>query len=262
MASPWLPILYAILIWWLSTGLILYLDGLPRRSHHWSMLGATALMPLAAWGLLAAGSMPSVTGAYLGFTCALIVWGWIEMSFLMGFVTGPRRSALPEGTRGWRRFVCAFETMAYHELLLVVALLLVLAAGIGGENPAGAWTFLALWVMRLSTKLNIFLGVRNLNEGWLPEHLRYLASYFNRRRMNVLFPFSIMASSLAVWLVFAAGFAAAPGSAEAVALLLVGSLLALGLIEHLFLVLPVSLDGLFRWGFRSRETAPERPTPR
>ena len=262
MANPWLPILYAIAIWWLSTGLILYLDGLSRPSHRWSMLAASALLPPAAWGLVAAGDMTSVAGAYLGFTCALVLWGWIEMSFLMGFVTGPRRSPLPEGAGGWRRFVCAFETVAHHELLLVISLALVLAIGVFGQNAAGAWTFLALWVMRLSTKLNIFLGVRNLNEGWLPEHLRYLASYFSRRPMNALFPFSVAASTTAVWSVLASGFAAGSGSADAAALLLVGTLLALGLVEHLFLVLPISLDGLFRWGLRSRGAGAERHAPR
>ena len=261
MATAAAPILYALLLWWFSTGAILFLDGLPRSTHRWSMLAATLLLIPAIAGLHFAGQMPSVAGAYLGFTSALLIWGWIEMSFLMGFVTGPRHSACPTDARGWRRFVCAVETIAYHELLLVGTLLGVLWLSLGADNPVGAWTFLALWLMRLSTKLNIFLGVRNLNEGWLPDHLSYLASYFSYRRLNPLFPFSVVASMLAVWWVIGAAIAADSGSLDATALLLVGTLLALGLLEHLFLVLPITLDGLFRWGFRSRPAAGRHAPP-
>ena len=45
----------------------------------------------------------SVAGAYCAFTCALLVWGWQEIAFLLGCVTGPRRSACPHGATGWRR---------------------------------------------------------------------------------------------------------------------------------------------------------------
>jgi putative photosynthetic complex assembly protein 2 len=127
-----------------------------------------------------------------------------------------------------------------------------------------AWTFLALWVMRLSTKFNVFLGVRNLNEGWLPEQLGYLQSYFSRSSMNPLFPFSVTAATVVSFLVLRAGFGAEVPAHTSTGLLLVGSLLVLGVLEHWFLILPVSIDGLFRWGFRSRErdravrAAPER----
>ncbi|WP_163591818.1 DUF3623 family protein, partial [Klebsiella pneumoniae] len=49
-----------------------------------------------------------------------------------------------------------------------------------------------LWLMRLSAKLNVFLGVRNLNEQFLPEHLRYMHSYFRQRSSNALFPVSVI----------------------------------------------------------------------
>lgn len=261
MATTTAPIVYALLLWWFSTGAILFLDGLPRSTHRWSMLVATVLMVPAVIGLVLAGSMPGAVGAYLGFTTALAIWGWVEMSFLMGFVTGSRRSDCPADARGSRRFGFAFETIFHHELLLAGTLLGVLWINLGADNPVGAWTFLALWLMRLSTKLNIFLGVRNLNEGWLPEHLGYLASYFSRRPMNPLFPFSIVASLLAIAWVFSAAITADPGSAEATALLLVGTLLALGLLEHCFLILPVTLDGLFRWGFRSRPATGRHAPP-
>ena len=38
--------------------------------------------------------------------------------------------------------------------------------------------------MRQSAKLNVFLGVRNLNADFLPDHLKYLQTYFVRAPMN------------------------------------------------------------------------------
>ena len=38
-----LPTIYALLLWWFGTGVALYIVGLPRSTHRWSMLGATLL---------------------------------------------------------------------------------------------------------------------------------------------------------------------------------------------------------------------------
>ena len=40
MVQYGLPVLYALFVWWFSTGLIIYLDGLPRSTYRWTMLGA------------------------------------------------------------------------------------------------------------------------------------------------------------------------------------------------------------------------------
>ena len=45
-----LPLLATLFIWWFSTGLILYLDGLPRSTYKWSMLWATVLAAVAFAG--------------------------------------------------------------------------------------------------------------------------------------------------------------------------------------------------------------------
>lgn len=247
------PVIYALLFWWFSTGLILYLDGLPERSYRWSLAGATVLAIPALYGLIMFSREATLLASYGAFTCALLVWAWVEMSFLFGFITGSRRTSCPPGARGWRRFGYAWQALSHHELSLLAAFAVVAALCWGGVNQVGVWTFAALWTMRLSTKLNIFLGVRNLNENWLPLRLGYLESYFTRRSMNALFPFSVTAGTVAAILVFRAATGADLPAFETTGLLLVGTLLALGLLEHWFLMLPVSIDGLFRWGFRSRE---------
>jgi putative photosynthetic complex assembly protein 2 len=97
--------------------------------------------------------------------------------------------------------------------------------------------------------------VRNLGEEFLPPHLVYLGSYFRRRRMNALFPVSVVASAL-VTVVLVADSTEAQGAART-GLLLVASLLALATIEHLFMVVPIPPSILWRWALRN--PAPSSP---
>lgn len=50
MQTAW-PIIFAVFIWWFSTGLILLLDGLPRTTFRWSHLISSALAVMALVGL-------------------------------------------------------------------------------------------------------------------------------------------------------------------------------------------------------------------
>jgi putative photosynthetic complex assembly protein 2 len=45
-----------------------------------------------------------VNGAYCAFTCAVLIWGWLEMSIYMGYVTGLRIHHCHHGCSGWRHF--------------------------------------------------------------------------------------------------------------------------------------------------------------
>jgi len=250
------PILYALFVWWFSTGAILYLDGLPSRSFRWSMGAATAVAGLALYGLAASSADASVMGAYTAFSCGLLVWAWHEMAFLMGFVTGPRPRALPPGRTGWRRFGHAVGALIYHELAIAVTAALVVALTWGGANQIGALTFLVLWAMRLSAKLNLFLGVPNVGEEFLPAHLGFLRSYLRTRPMNALFPLSVTAATAVAALVIHGAATAEPGSFEVAGLTFLGTLLALGVLEHWFMVVPLPVASLWSWGFRSRVAHP------
>jgi putative photosynthetic complex assembly protein 2 len=247
-----LPLGYTLFVWWFSTGVILYLDGLPRHTFRWTLGASTALLVGALWALIHTRDDTSVSGAYCAFTCALLVWAWQEVAFLLGVVTGPRRTPCPPGARGLARFLYAAETVLYHELALI-GLALAVATCVGqGANPVGLWTYLVLWGMRQSAKLNIFLGVRNLGESFLPEHLAYLASYFQRRPMNVLFPISVTVGTGAAALVWWQLLVEGGGSPfQRAGLALTGTLLALGALEHWLLVLPLPSEALWRWGLRS-----------
>ena len=247
-----LPILFTLFFWWFSTGVILYLDGLPVRTFRWSFLAASVLLAAALYGLSATRNDTSVGGAYLAFTCGLLAWAWQEVSFLLGFVTGPRQSASPAGCSPWTHFVCAIQAILYHELALALTAFAVVALTWKAPNQVGTWTFLLLWCMRQSAKLNLFFGVRNLNENFLPEHLRYLQSYFTKRRMNLLFPVSVTAASLFAALLWHGALADDVAAFEATGLTFAGTLLSLAILEHWFMVLPLPSEALWNWGLRSR----------
>jgi putative photosynthetic complex assembly protein 2 len=255
VAEHGLPVLYALFLWWFSTGLILYLDGLPRRSFRWSMLVATGLLGAALYGLVASSGDTSVGGAYAGFTCGLVIWGWHEISFLTGYVTGPRRTPCPEGCAGWQHFVYATQTILHHELAIPATAALVVVLTWGEENQVGTWTFVILWGMRLSAKLNVFLGVPNLAEEFLPEHLHYLKSYLAKRPMNLLFPVSVTVATIVAALLVQQATHAEAMAFEAAGLTFLAALMALAILEHWFLVVSVPDAALWGWALRARSDA-------
>lgn len=262
MLNVALPVLFAVFVWWFSTGIVLLLDGLPRTTFRWSHLLSTLLGLGAFVGLAHTAPQTTPAGAFCAFTCALLLWGWHELSFLTGWVTGPRQHAADPGTHGWQRFVQAVQAILWHELAILASGLLVVAITWGAANQVGTQTFAVLWVMRISAKLNVFLGVRNLSIELLPPHLSYLASFFRKRAMNLLFPVSVSASTVvAVWMVNEALDSAA-GSARAIGLLLVATLLWLAILEHWLLVLPLQATALWQWAMRNRDgAAAAQPEP-
>ncbi|MBE7212080.1 MAG: DUF3623 family protein [Gluconacetobacter diazotrophicus] len=246
-----LPALFALFVWWFSTGVIMFLDGLPRRTFRWSMLGATALLGVSFWGLHASSADLTVRGAYLAFTWGLLAWGWQEISFYMGYVTGPRTEPCPENCRGWRHFGHAIQTSLWHELAIIAAGLACVALTWHAPNQVGTWTFMVLWWMHQSAKLNVFLGVRNLNEEFLPEHLQFLRSFLTKKPMNLLFPVSVTVSTvIAVHLVQMAVAAATPFAAAGFTFL--ATMMVLAILEHWLLMLPLPAAALWGWSLRSR----------
>ncbi len=259
------PLGLAVFVWWLSTGVVLLLDGLPRRTFRMSLGGLTLLGLAAMVCLTRTAQHATVTSACAAFLCALLVWAWIELSFLTGWITGPSKQAARPGARGVARFSQAVSAIAWHELAIALLAISVFALTWDAPNPVAAWTFLVLWVMRTSAKLNLFLGVRNTNEDWLPPHLAYLGSYFRRRPFNALFPLSVSGGTVGVgWLLHEALQPGLPAHLST-GLLLTAALLGLAVLEHWLLVLPLPSTWLWRWAMRPRHgstaDAPTATTP-
>ncbi len=113
------PALFAVLLWWAATGLVLVLQHRPRQHHARLILAASIGLAGAFWAIRASAGDPSEAGAYLGFTAAVAVWGWQEMSYYMGFVSGPRPAACAPSLRGLDRFFAALATSLWHEFAIL-----------------------------------------------------------------------------------------------------------------------------------------------
>lgn len=240
------PALYALFVWWFSTGVVLLLDNLPRWTFRWSMLAGTAIFAVSVWRLGESSTDVSEAGAYAAFTYAILAWAWQEMSFFMGYVTGPRRAAAPVGASAWTRFRLGVAASIWHELAILATASAIVALTWHAPNQVGTWTFMLLWLMRTSAKLNVVLGVLNLGEEFLPPHLRYLLSFMARRPMNLLMPVSLTAGTIGAVLLGQAALSA--GSlAQMAGFTMLTSILTLAVIEHWFLILPLPFARLWDW---------------
>lgn len=249
----WLgPIMFVTLAWFFATGAVLWLDRRPADTWAASLVGATAMSGFAFGVVLITREMDSGAAAYAAFAAALLLWAWHEMSFLMGFVTGPRRIPLSKGARGWGRFRMATAALIHHEIAIAGTAIALILVTWGHANAVAAQVFLLLFALRLSTKVNIFLGVPHFADDMLPDHLGYLRSYYGAARTNPLLPVSALAiAALTAAFAWAAMTAPTPDAATGPALLAILS--ALGLLEHAFLMLPLRDSMLWRWAMKGHK---------
>ena len=245
------PILATVVAWWGATGVIAWLCNRPRARYPAILGGATAVLAVSLYGLHVAAADASTGGTWLAFAAALGAWAWLEITFLTGWITGPRRTPCAPGCHGPRHFRHAIEAILWHELAIVAVAAVVVALTWDGANRVGMLAFLVLWGMRESAKLNLFFGVRNLGEAFLPERLRYLLSFFRRRQMNLLFPVSVTVGS---WLTveFARRAFGAEADHAATGYAMLATLSALAMLEHWLMVLPLPTEALWRWSLEGR----------
>ncbi|MEL6507536.1 MAG: putative photosynthetic complex assembly protein PuhE [Pseudomonadota bacterium] len=261
MIASFLPLLVAAFAWWISTGFVLWLVGRPAATFKASAWVAAFAMAGATVAVLHLRGNVTVAAAYGGFLAGLVLWAWHEIMFLLGFVSGPRKSTCPDGLSLWRRFLVSAQTIIHHEVAIAVHALVITVMSWGAANKTALWTFLLLWGMRLSAKFVVFFGAPNLSADFLPRHLTYLTSYFSKRTASAFFPVAIVgATSVAAYLIWLAS-AAVPGSYAAVSWTLVASLAVLAVIEHWALVLPLPDAALWRWAIPDAATVNTAGTP-
>lgn len=248
-----MPFIVTVAIWFVATGLIAWADN--RESTTFSKsLAIGAGCGIAGLLLILFASFSVAVGAvYVAFMGALMVWGWHEISFLTGAAAGPRRGVADPALTGVARFRQASATVMHHEVALAVTALLLISLSWDAPNQIGATVFVLLFGLRLTSKINLFVGVPNSTSEMLPDQLAYLKTYFGPNRMTVLLAASIVAI-LAVTAWFASLALAAPaGSAEMVGASLLFTLCLLGALEHLFLALPFRDGMLWGWALPRRK---------
>ncbi len=247
------PALIALVSWWFGTGIILLLVRLPKAwfpvaRGFWSLLCIPAL-------LLCVMSMQDNTNvnAYLGFISTIVIWGWHELSFLTGWICGPRKTALDPNLSLWGRFKQSVEVIWHHELALALNFLLLTALQIGNPNHTALCTFALLWLMRLSSKFNLFFGVPQVGEQYLPSQLAYLGSYFRKKPVGVFF-YCSMGVSIVSWIALI--WQARTGQvAITCQWVLLSSLLGLAILEHVLMMIPYSLERVWNWALKPHKNS-------
>lgn len=257
MTSPWIASLVAVFVWWFSTGAIMVAVRRADRlgTHGMTVFAGLPILVLGCWAVSASLANPDVTGVYLGFAGALVIWGWIELAFLAGVITGPMRDDCPPGLSGQARFFRAFSTVAWHELALVIGLLGLVLASDGAANRMAVATYLILFLARISAKLNLFFGVPRINTEFVPDRLAHLKTYFRRGPITLAFPAAITVLT-ALLGVCAERLWSATADATVVGFALLTALAALALLEHWLMVVPLPDAKLWRWMLPAPNTRP------
>jgi putative photosynthetic complex assembly protein 2 len=242
----WLALLVAVLLWWLMTGLALMSVHQSRRTQRIIFTVATVFVMWALVGVESNATLHTPLATITGFAIGLGIWGWLELSYLMGFITGPVKAPATATLSQWQRFRYALGTTIYHELLVVGVVGLVCVLGAGLPNPTIQNTLAVLWLMRWSTKLNLFLGVRHFNSEWLPAHMRYITSYLRPGKNSWFIFVSTLLAAYCTYILFFFG-QVANEPATALSCLLIAWLAALAVLEHVFLMIPMGETVLWRW---------------
>jgi putative photosynthetic complex assembly protein 2 len=242
------PMAAAVVAWWLGTGVILWLDRQGPVALRAGLVVWSLLLLMALYGARISMTATSSAHAYLGFFSAIAMWGWHELVFLSGRLTGPRRIAMSVGATGLERFKQAFAAVLWHELALVANAALLWLMHAQQPNHVALCTFGLLWCLRLVAKLNLFVGVPLVGAQYLPAHLQYMASYFKVAQVGWWYRLTLtLATAGWVALIWQTQGASA---ADFTGWVLLCTLFGLGILEMLIMVLPWPVQQLWGWMIR------------
>ncbi len=231
------PFLVTLAIWGGLTMILVWLNKCGAKATRWALVLFVPFLFIIHHQLWLVRNDTSIWGSYIAFAAGTLIWAWHELGFYSGILTGPWRAPCPPGVSGWRRFGYALATHLYHEAAVLVELGLLWWVHHDAANLVGVITFISMWALQHSAKLNVLLGVRYLQVSLFPQHLRYLGSFWKQRPHNPFFLASVLTSSLlAIELWIRAGVLAPDGSAVGITLL--ASVMTLGTLEHWLLMLP------------------------
>jgi len=250
MTTAWSAILIALFAWWFFTGAILLVvrraDAGDQVAHGRNVFITVPFFALGFAGLWISAQELTVANAYIAFVSVLLIWGWIELAFLSGIITGPQLAPCPDHLRGYARFARAWDTISRHELLLAGALLAVVVMTSHAQNTVGLWTYIILFTARISAKLNLFFGVPQINTEFVPIPLQHIKSYFRQGQITPAFPIGVTFLSVTAAF-FVERLISAQTPAETVGFALLTALAVLAAIEHWFMVIPLPDAKLWRW---------------
>lgn len=195
-----IAISYAIVLWWVSTGIIIILYRQPRWTYDATFGGMSIVAAACAVVLFLLRDNTSTWAVYASFSAGTVVWGWNLASYYTGFITG-QRITLPTTTLSNRqRFQLAVKSTIHHELVSFLLLISALWFMRGATNPTGFVTIVLFYVLHLLAKLNIYFGVHNFSGEWLPAHLQYITAFFGPAHTHWFFVFTVsIATACTIW---------------------------------------------------------------
>jgi len=232
------PLLSVIAIWWIGTGVVLYLQ---QRLTSTRLVLASTLLCVSLLTLIILKIVAhdvSSWNSYAGFVAAVVLWGCIELSYYSGLVSGVHQRECPPHCSTYRRFQLALGASIWHEISVLFAGLIVVTLHWSEPNPTGLYTFLVLWMMRWSAKLNLFFGVPNFNTDWFPARLAYAHSYIRRAPVSVFYVVCVSIACVVAWKLLSLSLQ--QPSPLSLTSGLPGVLLMLAILEHFFMALPIA----------------------
>jgi len=229
-------VLFVIALWWLGTGLVLVLQQRLNSASRLNKIALACATLVSLSGIYITSTSLSESAQFFGFTSAVVLWGCIELSYYLGFITGLHCRPCPENVTTWKRFRLALGASIWHELLVLSLGFILIVSQHDAINTIGLNTYLVLWLMRWSAKLNLFLGVPNFSTAWFPERLEHVASYIKTGSISPFYFISVLgASTIVVQLLHKANQIDVQ---HPYLYIMPAVLLILAVVEHLFMVVP------------------------
>jgi putative photosynthetic complex assembly protein 2 len=230
-------ICFALVLWWVSTGLIIVLYRQPRWTYDATFGLLSVLAAGCATLLFLLRNDTSITATYLSFSAGTLLWGWNLASYYTGAISG-RPIVIPSAPLSApQRFRLAVRSGLYHELVSLGMVVMALWWSIGVANTSGQFTIVLFYVMHQLSKLNIYFGARNFSGEWLPEHLRYIMVFFGPTRNHWFFGVTIsVALGITLWTIVSARAAVDP--ATQIQMTFLALLAGAAVLEILVLMIP------------------------
>jgi putative photosynthetic complex assembly protein 2 len=220
--------------WWVATGLIVALQRDPLTRFA-AAVAATALAVAGAWLIWSQRDLRTPAAARRSMIGGALLWAWVSTAFYGGWIVGPGITGPPAAEGPSLGLALeAVLAMSHNEVASVACLFLAWALTRGAPNRLGLHILVVFWAMHQLARLNIFLGVVNPATHFLPERLAWLTEFYGPARNSPLLALSVIAlSGVAAWYFHRAIRGSEPFVRYAGALL--GTLVALGALEHLLL---------------------------
>ncbi|MGJ3239668.1 MAG: putative photosynthetic complex assembly protein PuhE [Anaerolineae bacterium] len=252
-----LPVIYAIFLWWFTTGLVVAVYDRSRWLTRVCFLGMTVGMVVSLYGLVLTRNGTDVNAVIIALTCGVIIWGWQVAGYYLNFITGSNTIINEETPLSLRhRFWMALHSGLHHELMALAFALILAVITWDTPNQWGLWVYVALWLMHTSAKLNVFFGVRNFHIEFLPHHMHQVGRLLGKRQSNGFFPLSVIFATSVMLLLVYRGIVPPIDPTQTAGYLSIATLMALGILEHWLLVLPIP-STLYGWGMRALPTETE-----